>query len=77
MLDGSVLDSVGYIANIWRGNLLITILQVLLISRHLTGIALIGVMMIFPLSFFALFASIHGVAQILSQIVGFVYILLL
>ncbi|XP_065912813.1 stimulated by retinoic acid gene 6 protein-like [Dysidea avara] len=41
------------------------------------GIALVGVMMIYPLGFFALFASIHGVAQILSQIVGLVYILLL
>jgi len=43
----------------------------------LTGAALVGVMMIFPLAFFALFASIHGVVQILSQLIGFVYILLL
>jgi len=43
----------------------------------LAGVALVGVMMIFPLAFFALFASIHGVVQILSQIVGLVYILLL
>jgi len=43
----------------------------------LTGIALVGIMIIFPLQFFALFASIHGVVQILSQIVGLVYILLL
>ena len=34
-------------------------------------------MMIYPLAFFALFASIHGVVQILTHIIGFVYVLLL
>ncbi|XP_065912817.1 stimulated by retinoic acid gene 6 protein-like [Dysidea avara] len=56
VLDGSVLESDGYVTNIWK------------------GAALVGVMMIFPLTFFALFASIHGVVQILSQIVGLVYV---
>ena len=33
--------------------------------------------MIYPLVFFALFASIHGAVQILTHIIGFVYVLLL
>ena len=43
----------------------------------ITGTFLLLTMMIFPLAYFALFASIHGVAQILSHLIGFVYILLL
>ena len=33
--------------------------------------------MIYPLLYFALFASIHGIAQILSHLIGFIYVLLL
>ena len=34
-------------------------------------------MMIYPLAFFALFASIHGAVQILTHVIGFGYVSLL
>ena len=79
ILDGNILASAGPIGNIWRGTgLKLNVILILhydkFFIRFNIGIVLILLMMIYPLVYFALFASIHGTIQIVSQVIGFVYV---
>jgi len=87
ILDGNILSSVGAVGNIWKGTsislyYIYTLLQALpdheqMCTCFTIGILLILVAMIYPLMFFTLFASIRGAVQIISHVIGFVYVLLL